>query len=107
MLYEENFCIKRIRELMEKNNFNPYQLAKKSGVALSTLTSMFAKNTDPHIQTLDKICSACGISISQFFDRSSRDLTAEQENLVDIFNSLSPEGKKKLFSYLKFLCEND
>lgn len=71
MQYEENFCIKRIRELMEKNDFNPYRLAKKSGVSLSTLTSMFEKNTEPHIQTLDKICSACGISVSQFFERTS------------------------------------
>ena len=56
-MYEENFCIKRIKELMERNNYNPYRLAKKSGISLSTLTSMFEKNTDPRVQTIEKICS--------------------------------------------------
>ena len=55
-MYEENFCIRRIKELMEKNHFNTYRLASKAGISLSTLTSMFDKNTDPRVQTLEKIC---------------------------------------------------
>jgi len=106
-MYEENFCIKRIRELMAKNDFNPYRLAKKSGISLSTLTSMFEKNTDPRVQTIEKICSACGISMSQFFDCSSRDLTESQSYLLDTYNNLSPKGKDRLFSYLNYLSEND
>ena len=44
-MFEENFCIKRIRELMEKNGYNTYRLAKQSGISLSTLSSMFEHNT--------------------------------------------------------------
>lgn len=102
-MYEENFCVRRIRELMAKNDFNAYRLARKSGIALSTINSMFEKNTDPRVQTIEKICSACGISVSQFFEHSSRDLTAEQEHLLDLFNSLSPENREKLCSYLNYL----
>ena len=58
-MYKENYCIQRIKELMTKNGFTSYQLAKKSGVSLSTLLSMFQKNTEPQIKTLEKICSAC------------------------------------------------
>lgn len=104
-MYEENFCIKRIRELMAKNDFNPYRLAKKSGISLSTITSMFEKNTDPRVQTIEKICSACGISVAQFFDCSSRDLTEDQAQLLDMYNSLSPKEKEFLFSYLKYLSK--
>lgn len=104
-MYEENFCIRRIKELMEKNNFNAYRLACKAGISLSTLTSMFDKNTDPRVQTLEKICSACGISVSQFFDRSSKDLTADQEYLLETYNQLSPSGKNHLVSYLNYLAQ--
>ena len=106
-MYEENFCIRRIKELMEKNNFNAYRLASKSGVSLSTLTSMFNKNTDPRVQTLEKICSACDISISQFFERSSRDLTKDQDYLLEAYNQLSPSKKEHLISYLDYLTQCD
>ena len=101
-MYDENFCIKRIKELMEKNHFNKYRLAK-AGVSLSTLTSMFNKNTDPRVQTLEKICSACGISVSQFFERSSKDLTEEQECVLKVYNQLSPAAKNNLVSYMNYL----
>ncbi len=106
-MYEENFCIRRIRELMENNDFNIYRLSRKAGISLSTLKSMFDNNTDPRVQTIEKICSACGVSVAQFFERSSKDLTKEQEYLLNNFNRLSPAGKKHLLSYLQFLCEND
>lgn len=106
-MYEENFCIKRIKELMEKNHFNAYRLASKAGISLSTLTSMFDKNTDPRVQTLEKICSACGISVAQFFERSSKDLTKEQEYLLEAYEHLPTSAKKHLISYLNFLSQNE
>ena len=106
-MYEENFCIRRIRELMEKNDFNPYRLAVKSGIFLSTLNSMLRKNTEPRVETIDKICSACDISIAQFFDRSSTDLSPDQKQLLDGYCNLSPAGKDRLLSYLGYLSQND
>lgn len=106
-MYEENFCIRRIKELMENNHFNAYRLASKAGISLSTLTSMFDKNTDPRVQTLEKICSACGISVAQFFERSSKDLTEDQEYLLESYERLSPSAKKHLISYLNFLSQDE
>lgn len=105
-MYEENFCIKRIRELMDKNGFTSYQLAKKSDVSLSTLLSMFDKNTEPRVETIAKLCSACNISIAQFFERSSRDLTEEQTEFLSLFDSLSPEDRHTAHAFLRFLSEN-
>ncbi len=106
-MFEENFCIKRIRELMEKNGYNTYRLAKQSGISLSTLSSMFEHNTEPRIETLEKICSACNISVAQFFERSSRDLSSEQSRVLDLYDSLSPKSKDMALSYLCFLSENE
>ena len=106
-MFEENFCIKRIKELMEKNGYNTYRLAKQSGISLSTLSSMFEHNTERRIETLEKICSACNISVAQFFERSSRDLSAEQDEILKIFDSLSRKHKDMARSYLLFLSENE
>ena len=106
-MFEENFCIKRIRELMEKNGYNTYRLAKQSGISLSTLSSMFEHNTEPRIETLEKICSACNLSVAQFFERSSRDLSSEQSRVLDLYDSLSPKSKDMALSYLCFLSENE
>ena len=106
-MFEENFCIKRIRELMEKNGAYTNRLAKQSGISLSTLSSMFEHNTEPRIETLEKICSACNISVAQFFERSSRDLSSEQSRVLDLYDSLSPKSKDMALSYLCFLSENE
>ena len=106
-MFEENFCIKRITALMEKNGYNTYRLAKQSGISLSTLSSMFEHNTEPRIETLEKICSACNISVAQFFERSSRDLSKEQDEILKIFDSLSRKHKDMARSYLLFLSENE
>ena len=106
-MFEENFCIKRIRELMEKIGYNTYRLAKQSGISLSTLSSMFEHNTEPRIETLEKICSACNISVAQFFERSSRDLSTEQHKILDIYDSLSPRNKDMALSYMLFLSQNE
>ncbi len=106
-MFEENYCIKRIRELMEKNGYNTYRLAKQSGISLSTLSSMFENNTEPRIETLEKICSACNISIAQFFERSSRDLSPEQSRVLDVYDSLSSKDREMALSYMRFLSKNE
>lgn len=105
-MHNENFCIRRIKELMKKNDDTLYRLSKRSGVSLSTLASMFEKNTDPRVETIEKICAACDITVSQFFDQSSMDLTANQRRLFTSFNSLNPEHQRMVISYSSFL-ENE
>ena len=106
-MYEESFCIKRIKELMDKNGFNLYRLSKQSGISLSTLSSMFQKNTDPRVDTIERICAACGISVTQFFEQSSKDLTDEQSKILALYNALPSDKKRMAYSYLRFLQEND
>lgn len=106
-MFEENFCVKRIKELMAKNEYTPYKLAQQSGISLSTLSSMFEHNTEPRIDTLQKICSACNISVAQFFERSSRDLSQEQDEVLALFDSLTRSKKDMARSYLRYLAQSE
>ena len=106
-MYNENFCIRRIKELMKKNDDTLYRLSKRSGVSLSTLASMFEKNTDPRVETIEKICAAFDITISQFFDRSSPDLSKNQHKLLASFNSLDKKHQRQVIAYSGFLERED
>ena len=51
----------------QERNWTEYQLAEKSGLPQSTISSWYRKNQIPSVQSLEKICSAFNITLSQFF----------------------------------------
>ena len=57
----------RIVQLREESHWTEYQLAEKSGLTQSTISSWYRKKMTPSITSLQKICNAFGISLSQFF----------------------------------------
>ena len=60
-----------ISRLCEERNITSYELAKRSGLQESSVRNMFQKGTTPTYRTLLKICEGLGLTIPQFFDRSS------------------------------------
>ena len=56
-----------IKAHMLQRGWSEYKLAQQSGVAQSTINSLFRKNNNPSITTLESICSAFGITLSEFF----------------------------------------
>lgn len=59
--------LERITELRKERNWSEYQLAEKSGLTQSTISSWYRKDMLPTIPSLAKICAAFEISLSQFF----------------------------------------
>ena len=80
----------RIQELCDERNWSYYQLAKVSGIAYSTLSTMINKHNMPSLPTLQKLCSGFGISITDFFDpgNSSKGLTSDQAQCLKLFTAL-------------------
>ena len=85
--------LKRLKDIMDQRGWTEYKLAKESNLAQSTISNMFARNTLPTIPTLEAICKALKISLSEFFldDRESAKtkvmskytrLNIEQQELV-------------------------
>jgi transcriptional regulator with XRE-family HTH domain len=86
--------IRHILELMEEHGWTEYRLAKKSGLPPSTVANIFHRNTVPGISTLETICDAFGISLSQFFSEGDFvSLTPEQADLLKRWSSLSSSQK--------------
>lgn len=88
-------------------NWSEYQLAIKAGLPQSTISSWYRKNMMPSLTSLEKICNAFDITLSQFFSSSSlTELTYEQKILFDKWDLLTPEQKAAILHLLDSIINN-
>ncbi|MCD8155860.1 MAG: helix-turn-helix transcriptional regulator [Clostridiales bacterium] len=97
--------LKRIYEYREKRNWTEYQLAERSGLTQSTISSWYRKNMLPTLPSLEKICAAFGITLSQFFaeEKDAVSLTDLQRNLLSEISHLSEKQQEALLDFIKTL----
>lgn len=93
---------KRIKDLMEERGWTDYRLAMESDLSHSTVSNMFKRNNAPTIPTLEAICKAFGITLSQFFAEGEEAviLTDEQREIFATWSLLSPKQKSLLLEFL-------
>ena len=73
--------LEKIKIMQQERGWSTYKLAYESGLTQSTLSNMFARGTCPTVDTLEKICDAFGISLSEFFEESDRKTHVSKEEL--------------------------
>ena len=88
--------IQRIDDIMKERGWSYYKLSIESGLSSSTITNIYRRNTVPSITTLEAICNAFGITLSQFFaeEEDFVQLSPEQKEMFDIWLCLSKNQKK-------------
>lgn len=93
---------KHIKKLMDERGWTPYQLSKESGLSHSTITNIFKRNNAPSFPTLETICKAFGITLSQFFSEGNGldELTPEQRTLFAAWSTLNDGQKEALLLLL-------
>lgn len=76
----------------EARGWSEYQLAEYSGIPQSTISSWYNKGVTPTIPTLEKVCAALGITLSQLFAEgdSPVSLTESQRILLDRLGPADP-----------------
>ena len=98
--------LERITYFRMKRGWSEYQLAEKAGLTQSTISSWYRKNMVPSIPSLEKICTAFDITLSQFFameDDLCCELTEVQKILVEETAKLSKDQQTALVAFLKTL----
>lgn len=91
----------RIKRLMEQRGWSVYRLGKESGLAQSTLSHVFRKDSEPTISTLETICKAFGMTLGEFFaDGELLPLTEEQRSLLDKWAMLTTEQKQLVLNMI-------
>lgn len=96
----------RIIELRDARGWSEYQLAEKSGMAQSTISSWYRKRMLPTIPSLEKICDAFDITLAQFFIENPNESVTLNEKQLCLLNScvkLSPEQFDALLHFIDTL----
>ena len=94
--------IKKLKDLKNERGWSEYRLAKESGLPISTISNIFHRNSVPSVRTIESLCNAFGITLTQFFlEGSLVSLTEEQEGLLEIWARIGPEQREALLKFLK------
>ena len=92
----------KISKYRKDRDWTEYELAERSGLPQSTISSWYRKNMMPTIPSLEKICAAFGITLSQLFadGDSAVNLTKEQTDLLDRWSRLSEDQQNVVFQLI-------
>ncbi len=92
-----------ITKYREERGWSEYQLAEQSGLPQSTISSWYRKNMIPTVSSLDKICTAFGITLSQLFAEEDMMLsvTESQKKLLECWAKLNIEQQDAVLNLIK------
>ena len=94
---------KRIENLLKERGWSIYQLSKISGVAQSTISNLLYQNKSTNLFTIERLCAAFDISLSEFFDENDKRCQTEEDELLRLYQSLSADSRDALLNFLKTL----
>ena len=78
-----------------------------TGIAQSSLGRIMAKESLPSLPTLEKICEALDVTLSQFFcEGDPDDLTQPQSEVLAIWNDLSVQ-EQEVYLRCSVVCKSD
>lgn len=91
-----------ISKYRAERGWTEYQLAERSGLPQSTISSWYRKNMIPTIPSLEKICMAFGITLSQLFaeEGTAVYLTESQTALLERWAKLDSEQQSVVFQLI-------
>lgn len=97
--------LERITTYRLQKGWTEYELAIKSNITQSTISSWYRKNIVPSIPSLVKICDTFDITLSQFFSEGDNNftLTDTQQKLLEASATLSHEQQLALIEFIKTL----
>lgn len=98
----------RIEQLCKQKGWSYYRLAKEAGFQQSTLKSITTEKYMPSLYTLNKICIALNITMSDFFDTSIFNYNNNEKQLfISLWNELPPEDREKVLIYMHGLLHKE
>ena len=88
----------RLIELQNQRGWSDYKIAKEAGLSPNTVSNIYRRNNTPSLTTLEALCKAFGITMSQFFAEDEMvELSPELRNLFEKWTALSDEQKNAIW----------
>ncbi len=108
-----NDVLRQIEKCMYERKWSLYKLSKECDIPYSSLNSLFAKDNQPTISTLEKICKGFNITLSEFFSykppyRDSVQMYTEWEKtLIQKNRQLSKKDQQFLLEFVDLLISQE
>ena len=95
--------LSKIAMLRERRNWTIWKLSEESGVDQSTISAWYKKGRSPSVSSLEKICDAFNITMSQFFAESGTavELMTSQQEMLENWNALSKKQQLIILELIK------
>jgi transcriptional regulator with XRE-family HTH domain len=95
---------KRMKSLMQERNLTPYRLAMMMDVTPSSIYNMMKRKTMPKIETIERVCNAIDISVSDFFVFTGTNnnvgyVSDDELTLLETYRSLTLNERERLKAY--------
>lgn len=91
----------RLIELQEQRGWSDYRIAKEAGLSPNTVSNIYRRNNTPSLSTLEALCNAFGITMSQFFAENEMvELSPELQKLFEKWAALSDDQKNAIWQVI-------
>lgn len=98
--------LKKIADQRTARNWTEYQLAIRSGLPQSTISSWYRKNMLPSLASLEKVCNAFDMTMAQFLSEDNfTELTSSQKELLKKWELLTARQKDAFLNLLNSIIE--
>lgn len=102
-----------IIKLLEKKGWSRYKLSKEANMAQSTLSDILTgKNSNPRMDTIQKIATALNVSVDVFFDNEPKCnyentfIDSDIRRIERARNKMSVKDKEKMMKILEASFED-
>ena len=96
-------CYKKLWKLLIDKDLKKKDLCAMAGISSASVTKM-GKGGTVNTVVFEKICTALGVTLSQFFQEdNSENLTEKQKEVLGIWNNLSTNEQETVMSMLRGL----
>ena len=92
-----------------KRGWSEYELAKNAQYPQSTINNWYRRDLEPTLFSIERVCNAFGITLSQFFKEEGSDervLGPEETELIDLWAKASPHQRETLLGMLDAFIHN-
>lgn len=96
-----------ITKLRESVGWSKNKLAKESGLSQAYISQLEAGQKQPTIDSLGRICSALGLTLSEFFSEGNKLLSPDIAQLVNHASKLTPIQRELISSVMREMAKDN
>ena len=98
--------LKKINSMRLERGWSVYRLSVEADLPQSTMINMFSRETLPSLTTLESLCRAFGVTMSDFFREDEEPLSRDEE-VKNLFHALSDRQAELVLALMReFEAEN-